>query len=207
MAGLDIIFLIVVLVFSVILHEVAHGSIANQLGDPTAKYAGRLTLNPLPHIDPVGSIILPLLLLITTNGQFVFGWAKPVPINPFNFRDKRFGDARVAAAGAMANLALALIFGLILRFIPGYIGSSLYVLFQYIVLINISLAVFNLIPLPPLDGSHILFAFLPQSQEEFKLFLQRWGMFLLLFFIVFLSDILIPIIQFLYRLIVGSPLA
>ena len=192
-----------------IIHEVAHGSVANQLGDPTAKYAGRLTLNPLAHLDPVGSFLLPLFLLATTGGRFVFGWAKPVPINPANLRDKKFGAARVAVAGAAANLALALIFGLIMRFMPGYvgpIGSTLYGMFQEIVLINLLLALFNLVPLPPLDGSHILFALLPATQTEFKLFLQRWGIFLLLFFIFFFSDLLLPIVQFLYRLIVGAPL-
>jgi len=209
MSGLEIIFGIFVLLFSVIIHEVAHGSVANQLGDPTAKYAGRLTLNPLAHLDPVGSFLLPLFLLVTTGGRFVFGWAKPVPINPANLRDKKFGAARVAVAGAAANLALALIFGLIMRFMPGYvgpIGSTLYGMFQEIVLINLLLALFNLVPLPPLDGSHILFALLPASQTEFKLFLQRWGIFLLLFFIFFFSDLLLPITQLLYRLIVGAPL-
>lgn len=192
-----------------IIHEVAHGSVANQLGDPTAKYAGRLTLNPLSHLDPMGSFLVPLLLFVGTGGRFVFGWAKPVPINPFNFRDKKFGEAWVAVAGAAANLALALIFGLIIRFTPGYvgpIGSAIYTMFQDIVLINLSLAVFNLVPLPPLDGSHVLFAMLPASQTEFKLFLQRWGIFIFLFFVFFLSGYLFPIIQFLYQLIVGAPL-
>jgi len=209
MTGIEIIFSLIILLFSVIIHEVAHGSVANQLGDPTAKYAGRLTLNPLAHLDPIGSFLVPLFLFATTQGRFVFGWAKPVPINPFNFRDKKFGEARVAAAGAGANLALALIFGMIIRFTPGYvgpIGSTIYTMFQDIVLINLLLAVFNIVPIPPLDGSHILFAFLPASQAEFKLFLQRWGIFIFLFFVFFLSGFLLPIIQFLYQLIVGAPL-
>jgi Zn-dependent protease len=209
MTGIEIIFVIIILIFSVVIHEVAHGNVANQLGDPTAKYAGRLTLNPLAHLDPVGSLLVPLFLFMVTGGRFVFAMAKPVPINPFNFRDKKFGEVRVAIAGATANFVLALIFGLIIRFTPGYvgpIGSAIYVMFQWVVFINLLLAVFNLVPIPPLDGSHVLFAFLPASQTEFKLFLQRWGLFILLFFIFFLSRFLFPIIQFLYQLIVGAPL-
>jgi Zn-dependent protease len=209
MTGIEIIFSLIILLFSVIIHEVAHGSVANQLVDPTAKYAGRLTLNPLAHLDPVGSFLVPLFLFATTSGQFVFGWAKPVPINPFNFRDKKFGELWVAIAGAAANFALALIFGLIIRFTPGYvgpIGSAIYIMFQDIVLINLMLAVFNLVPIPPLDGSHVLFALLPASQTEFKLFLQRWGIFIFLFFIFFLSGFIFPIIQSIYQLIVGAPL-
>ena len=111
------IFSLVVLLFSVIIHELAHGSVAYSLGDPTAKYAGRLTLNPLKHLDLFGSIILPLLLFIA-GSPFLFGWAKPVPINPYNFTDKKYGEIKVSVAGPASNLSIAIVFGLILRFIP-----------------------------------------------------------------------------------------
>jgi len=208
MTGIEVIFALIIFLFSVIIHEVAHGSVANQLGDPTAKYAGRLTLNPIPHIDPVGSILVPFLLFLA-HSPIIFGWAKPVPINPFNFRDKKFGELRVALAGATANLILALIFGLIMRFMPGYVGplgSAIYVMFQWVVFINLALAVFNLVPIPPLDGSHVLFALLPSSQAEFKLFMQKWGLVIFLFFLLFITPFLYPLIQFLYQLIVGAPL-
>ena len=118
---MEIIFLIVILLFSVVIHEVSHGVVANYLGDPTAKYAGRLTLNPLKHIDPIGSILVPLFLVIIRS-PFLIGWAKPVPINPYNFRDQKYGSAKVALAGPASNLAIAIFFGLMLRFVP--IGSS-----------------------------------------------------------------------------------
>jgi Zn-dependent protease len=206
---LIIIFSVIVLIFSVVIHEIAHGAVANSLGDPTAKFAGRLTLNPLKHLDWMGSLFLPLLLFFLTNGAFVFGYAKPVPVNPFNFRDQKYGQAKVAVAGVAANFALALVFGTILRFWPEVSNpffAGFYALAQQVVIINLVLAVFNLIPIPPLDGSHILFTFLPPSQEDFKIFLARYGFIFLLIIIFFLSSIISPILMFLYRLIVGSPL-
>jgi Zn-dependent protease len=185
------IFYFVILLFSVIAHELAHGYAAYTLGDPTAKYAGRLTLNPLKHLDPFGSIILPGLLLLASGGSGpVLGWAKPVPINPYNLKDQKWGDVKVAIAGPASNIALALIFGLLLRFIPAEIfamapGMSL--MFYYIVQINIMLAMFNLLPIPPLDGSWILFKFLPNSQtfERVRIFLQRYGLMILIFLLFF----------------------
>ena len=118
---MDFIFLIIILIFSVIIHEIAHGSVAYYLGDPTAKYAGRLTLNPLKHLDPVGSVIVPVFLAImaqVTGSGIIFGWAKPVPVNPYNFRDQKYGSLKVALAGPSSNLLVALIFGLTLRFVP-----------------------------------------------------------------------------------------
>ena len=155
------IFFLIVLLFSVIIHELAHGSVAYSLGDPTAKYAGRLTLNPIKHLDLFGSIILPLLLFIS-GSQVLVGWAKPVPINPYNFRDQKWGTLKVSIAGPASNLAIALVFGLLLRIIPSTFLEAqpgLFLIFSFIVWINMNLAIFNLLPIPPLDGSWILFKF------------------------------------------------
>ena len=203
------VFAIIIFLFSVILHEVAHGAMAERLGDPTARLAGRLSLNPLVHLDPIGSLLLPLLLILT-GSNIIFGWAKPVPINPLNFRDRKYGSAKSALAGPGANIAVAVVFGLILRFAPlagTSFGQNLASIFGLIVWINLLLAVFNLIPIPPLDGSHILFTFLPRGFDNLKLFLARYGFFILLFFIFFLFPIIIPIIEFLFSLIVGLPFA
>jgi len=200
MAGLEIIILIVILLFSVIIHELAHGYAALRLGDLTAQRAGRLTLNPIKHLDPVGSILLPALLILTNSG-IVFGWAKPVPVNPYNFRDKRWGSAKVAAAGPVSNITLALIFGLALRFLPVIPGLT--IMFLYIVRINLILALFNLIPVPPLDGSHILFSFLPRKAQNIKMAMSSYGLFLLLFVILFFFQYIILAVNFLTRLIIG----
>lgn len=208
---MEIIFLVIVLIFSVIIHEVAHGAVANYLGDPTAKHAGRLTLNPIKHIDPIGSIALPLLLIIMarfTGAGIIFGWAKPVPVNPYNFRDQKYGSAKVSIAGPGSNLAIALVFGMVLRFFPGLsVLPGIDIMFSYIVSINILLAVFNLLPIPPLDGSHILFAFLPRSMEKIKIFLSQAGFFLIILFIFFLSPVLSWIVRVIFDLIVGNNLS
>lgn len=157
---IDTLFIIIVIVFSVIIHEVMHGVAADRLGDPTARYAGRLTLNPIPHLDLFGSIILPILCALAPGG-FLFGWAKPVPYNPYNlFRAPRWGEAIVAVAGPASNLALALLAGLLIRsqLLPDITG-----ILMYIVAVNVSLTVLNLIPVPPLDGSKILSSVLPES--------------------------------------------
>ncbi|NCO80359.1 site-2 protease family protein [bacterium] len=207
---MEYLFLIIILIFSIVIHEVSHGAMANYLGDPTAKYAGRLTLNPIKHLDPIGSIILPLFLVIMaklTGGGIIFGWARPVPINPYNFRDQKYGSAKVALAGPGSNLALALVFGLALRFFPILdILPGLSLMFSYIVYINILLAVFNLLPIPPLDGSHILFTFLPYSMQNLKIILSQFGLFILLFIIFFFFHWLTLIINWIFTLIVGTPL-
>ena len=204
---LEYIIIILIFLFSVILHEVSHGSMAYYLGDPTAKNAGRLTLNPIKHLDPIGSILVPLILIISKAG-IIFGWAKPVPINPLNLSHKKYGEAKVAIAGPLANILIAVLFGLLIRFIPwGYSSFeiNLISIFGYICWINLLLAIFNLIPVPPLDGSHILFALLPRSADEIKIFLSRYGFFILIFFIFFLFRFVIPIINFIFTLIVGQP--
>ena len=207
---MEYLFLIIILVFSIVIHEVSHGAMANYLGDPTAKEAGRLTLNPLKHLDPIGSIILPLFLILmakVSGGGIIFGWAKPVPINPYNFRDQKYGSSKVALAGPAVNLVIALVFGLSLRFLSALVAfPGLDLMFSYIVYINILLAVFNLLPVPPLDGSHILFTFLPRGMENIKIFLSRFGFFILLFIIFFFSQWVVLIINWTFTLIVGAPL-
>ena len=203
MEVLTTIFFLIILLFSIVLHEVSHGSMANSLGDPTAKYAGRLSLNPIKHLDPIGSVLVPIFLLILTQGQFAIGWAKPVPINPYNFRNPKWDNAKVAIAGPGANILVALFFGLILRFFP--LPAALFALFSIICLLNLLLAIFNLIPIPPLDGSHILFSFLSERFRNFKIFLQQYGLFILLFFIFFGLRYVFLGVQTLYFLIVGQP--
>lgn len=179
---LETFFLIAILVISVIIHEVAHGVAANLLGDPTARMAGRLTLNPIPHIDPIGSIFVPLILSLLPGG-IIIGWAKPVPYNPYNLRAKRWGPALVAGAGPVVNIILALLTTLALRgsFALGLSLSAATLSFlSSIVLINLILAFFNLIPIPPLDGSRILTALLPYRYRYIMDGLERYGLFLII---------------------------
>jgi len=197
------IFSLIVLLFSVMIHEIAHGSVAYRLGDPTAKYEGRLTLNPLKHLDPFGSVILPLLLLLVTAGRGpIFGWAKPVPVNPYNFRDQKWGTLKVSIAGPAMNFLIAVIFGLSIRFF--HLPESLLLLFTIIIYYNLLWGIFNLVPIPPLDGSHILFKFLPESFWRFKMILQQYGLFILIFFIFFGLKLLIPVVFYFYQLLVGQ---
>ncbi len=161
--GIDTIFLVVVIIFSAIIHEVMHGVAADYLGDPTARYAGRLTLNPIPHLDMMGSIVLPLILALS-HSPFFFGWAKPVPYNPYNLRPGRFSEAIVAGAGPASNLAIALVFGIILR--AQLFDSSVNAILFIIVLVNVMLCIFNLIPVPPLDGSKVLESLLPRGLQS-----------------------------------------
>lgn len=203
------IFSLIILLFSVIAHELAHGYVANSLGDPTAKYSGRLTLNPIKHLDPFGSVILPLLLFIA-GSPFLFGWAKPVPVNPYNFTDKKYGELKVSIAGPATNFLLAIIFGLILRFVPYSLISAnqgIEIALTYIVVINIWLAVFNLIPIPPLDGSWILFSFLPLSMQGTKNFLKQYGIVILVLLILFAGSIWSAITGIIFQLITGHPLS
>jgi len=191
-------FLYIIIIFSAVLHEFFHGWTANYLGDPTAKYAGRLTLNPLKHLDMFGTVILPLFLLFFS-GAFI-GWAKPVPYNPYNLRDQKWGSAKVAIAGPAANFSLALIFSLVLRFLPAE-GFPLifYIPVSWIVYTNILLGVFNLLPFPPLDGSTILMSFFPQKAELFFR-IRAIGIFLALMTAIY---ILSPFAHLIYKLLVG----
>ena len=205
---MEYVFKILVLLFSVTIHEVAHGTVAYYLGDPTAKYAGRLSLNPLKHLDPFGSIILPIFLLLialkTSGKGIIFGYAKPVPINPYNFRDRKYGTLKVALAGPASNFSIAVFFGILIRVFSLPINSGLGLMFSFIVWINLLLAVFNLVPIPPLDGSHILFAILPDSMWKLKTALRQFGIFILFFIIFFFYPWIALIIRWLFLIITGS---
>lgn len=196
---MEIAFTVAVLIFSVVIHEVSHGVVAERLGDPTARLAGRLTLNPLKHLDPFGSVILPLMLSLLPGGV-VFGWAKPVPYDPRNLKHPGRDAALVAAAGPFSNLALAFIFGLLFRFFASEVGNSpvgalFPSLLAQVVIVNVWLALFNLVPIPPLDGSKVLFWLLPPSALEVRAFLERYGWFILLFFIFFGIGTIVPVVQ------------
>ena len=200
---ITIIFSVAILIMSVVIHEVAHGYAALFMGDVTAKYEGRLTMNPIKHLDPFGSVIFPLILAMI-NPNFVFGWAKPVPYNPYNLRNKRWGELLVAIAGPISNILLAILMGIVVRFGP-MIGlpTAFYDLAELTVVINIYLAVFNMMPIPPLDGSKVLFALFPESADKFRNALERYGIFFLLVFIFFLSGIISPIVEVLAKIILG----
>jgi len=188
--------MVVVLLFSIIIHEVAHGYVALLNGDPTARMLGRITLNPVPHIDPVGTILLPLILLLSHAG-ILFGWARPVPVNPLNYRNYRWGEFAVSAAGPVSNLVLAAVFSLLLRLGLGNVG--LVKLASFGVSINIFLALFNLIPIPPLDGSHILAMLLPRDLARLYSYLEPVGFVLIL--VLLFTGILWAIIMPFYRAI------
>ncbi|MDB5225705.1 MAG: peptidase [Candidatus Adlerbacteria bacterium] len=211
---MDIIFAIGVLVLSVVLHEVAHGYMANWLGDPTARLEGRLTLNPISHIDPIGSILLPALLVIT-HSPMLIGYAKPVPYNPYNLRGK-YAEGWVAFAGPGTNIILALIFGLIIRFFGAQLDATLLTAFGTIAYINMLLALFNLIPIPPLDGSKVLSSLflaispsLARGYDAFRLNFERLGVLtgtlLILMIFYFLSPYFSAGLVHLFDLLTGVP--
>lgn len=191
---LDFVVLLPVLFFSIVVHEVAHAWQARREGDDTAEKLGRITLNPLPHIDPWGSVLLPLLLYFG-NAPFMFGWAKPVPVNPNNYRTYPWGDIRVSLAGIVSNLGLAVLFTLVASIVeaigplPGGLPArAAGVVSQaafYGVFINLILAFFNLIPIPPLDGSHVMYYLLPRRLAEAYRRVARFGI-IIVFMLVFL---------------------
>ena len=223
MQGINFIFLIAILILSVVIHEVSHGYIAYLLGDPTAKRAGRLSMNPFKHLDLTGSFIVPLMLVLLKS-SFVFGWAKPVPYNPYNLKNQKWGPGLVAISGPLSNFLIAGVFGLVSLFLPldqtvkteiglaavngaaifgaGY-APALFYFSSMVVWINVFLGIFNLIPIPPLDGSKVLFSFLPYKWTNAQIFLEKYGFFILLFFLFSFSSVLLPVVFFLFRLFLG----
>ncbi len=195
---MDFLLIVPVLLFSVVVHEVAHAWQALREGDPTARDLGRITLNPLPHLDLMGSILVPAVLHFLP-GDFLFGWAKPVPVNPRNYRDYRAGDIRVSLAGIVANLALVVVCAGLLWLMaalglaaadggaPGSLAASISLMLTYGVFINLILAYFNLIPIPPLDGSHVLYHLLPPPLAARYRSAGRYGITVL-----FLTVVLFP---------------
>jgi Zn-dependent protease len=209
--------MILILIFSVVLHEMAHGYAASWLGDPTARLAGRLTANPIPHLDPLGSVILPGILIymnsLAPGSGLLFGWAKPVPYNPYNFTNQKWGEAIVAFAGPASNILLAIIFGTMIRFSEVLqLSASFVQIASMVVVLNIFLALFNLLPIPPLDGSKILPKFLPlglsMKYEQFRRVFEQniafgFGLVILLFIFV-LSQPLLDLTRWLAALMSGS---
>jgi Zn-dependent protease len=203
MQEINFIFGIAILVMSVVIHEVSHGYTAYVLGDPTAKESGRLTLNPFKHLDLYGSLIVPVLTFLT--GGFILGWAKPVPYNPYNLKDQRKGSALVGAAGPLSNFLVAVIFGLAIRYgsLFTFLPISFFQIAALIVVINLNLGIFNSIPIPPLDGSKILFNFLPSRWQNFELLLERFGFLILIVFLLVFYRLLLPLTVILFKLITG----
>lgn len=202
MDPLTSILVVVIVILSVVVHEVAHGYAALWLGDTTAHYAGRLSLNPIKHMDLMGSFIIPLLLSFS---GVIFGWAKPVPYNPYNLKNRRWGEVLVAIAGPISNFLLALIFAMFIRLVAGDeagMTSIVYVAVM-IVQVNLVLAIFNLIPIPPLDGSKILFSILPNQYGQLRMTLERFGFLFVLIFVFFFWQLFLPIIDIFFKLLTG----
>jgi len=203
------------ILIAITFHELSHGFVANKLGDPTAKMMGRLTLNPIAHIDLIGTVLMPLMLIIFTNGQFVFGYAKPVPINPMNFKNPKRDMAISAAAGPITNLLLAILSMLILRLLiiplavlfPESLNLTviepLIMIFKSSVIINVILAVFNMIPIPPLDGGRVLTGFLPYKHAVSFSRIEPFGFIIVIFLIAtgIANYFVLPLVNFFLRVL------
>jgi Zn-dependent protease len=185
---MNVILIVVVLLFSIVVHEVAHAWQARREGDDTAERLGRITLNPIPHLDPMGSFIVPALLYFSGSG-FLFGWARPVPVNKANYRDPVAGDIRVSLAGIVSNIGLAVIATLLMAVVAkiesvvgslGVVGDAIYGALDYGILINLILAFFNLLPIPPLDGSHVMAHLLPEGLRRPYQRVSQWGILILI---------------------------
>ncbi len=203
MTPINAIFYVAILIMSVVIHEISHGFMAEYFGDKTARHAGRLTLNPIKHLDLFGSILLPAFLVLSHAG-FMFGWAKPVPYNPYNLSNRKWGTIAVAGAGVLANFFIAILFGIILRFGISFGASpDFYFIVSAIVIVNLALGIFNLVPIPPLDGSRIFLSFLPSFFDRVVDILEQYSIVFLIIFIVYFSKYLYPILAFLFKLITG----
>jgi len=197
----DQLFYLIVLIFSIVIHEVAHGYAALYYGDTTARDHGRLTLNPLKHIDLFGSIILPLILFMT-GSPYMVGWAKPVPYNPMRLTNEKKGTRFVAVAGILANLIIVAVFVVIIRSFSAYMSESMIQLSLLVILVNLVLATFNLLPVPPLDGSKILASFMSPRMREIVEY-PRGGLMIVFFIVaIFLWQYLAPLVFRLYSLLV-----
>ena len=190
---------ILILIVSIVAHEVAHGLAALWQGDRTAKDAGRLTLNPIAHIDMVGSILIPVGLFLI-GSPFLFGWAKPVPINPYNFRNLKYGEALVAFAGPLVNIIFVAIFTLLIHFVP--MNAVYMTVCQTAILVNLVLALFNLIPIPPLDGSKILFAFIPRTYYKLRKLLETRNFIFLMIVIILVWNVFQPAVFWIFERLV-----
>lgn len=200
---MDALFYILIVLFSVVIHEVSHGYMAYMLGDSTAKMQGRLTLNPISHLDPIGSVVLPAILYFS--GAPVIGWAKPVPFNPYNLRAGKWGPAMVAAMGPISNIIVAVFFSILIRLnlLFAFASPVFNELCLVIVSLNIVLAIFNMIPLPPLDGSKVLFAALPYHLRHIEAFLERFGLVFIILFLFWGAGFVIPLTRFFVGILVG----
>jgi Zn-dependent protease len=192
---MDALIIIIAVLYSIIFHELAHGYVADYLGDYTARYSGRLTLNPLAHLDPIGSILLPIFTYLT--GGFIFGWARPVPVNPFNFKNPKRDMAIVGIAGPLTNIFLALIFAFLFKTLSPILPLNQDI-FLFLIRINLVLAIFNLLPIPPLDGSRVFLSFLPMEKQ---IYLEQFGIILVFIFLFFAFPLIISIVNFLTNLI------
>jgi len=206
---MTLLMLFIILIFSVILHECAHGLAAERCGDPTARQAGRITLNPIPHLDPIGSILIPgimILMSLVTGSGFIFGWAKPVPINPYNFNDPKRDMMWVGLAGPATNFAVALFLALVFRLLAVSASLGAVILF-YGITINLILGFFNLIPIPPLDGSRILTGLLPEEYAYKLSRIEPFGfMILIILFISGIFSFIFTLVLRLSLLLTGMPL-
>ncbi|MEX1052720.1 MAG: site-2 protease family protein [Patescibacteria group bacterium] len=212
---MEYLFFFVILIFSIVIHEVSHGFVADKMGDPTARLQGRLTLNPLPHLDMVGSIILPLFLIIT-GSPILFGWAKPVPFDPFNLKNPRKDSAIISMAGPLSNLTIAVIFSIIARIllVSSFPAAEFLIsLAMSAVFINVILGVFNLIPIHPLDGFKVVGGLLSEKQANEWYQLERYGIIFLLALLFLpvggsnmLNIILGPVIRFILNILLPETL-
>ncbi len=191
---------VLILLISVVIHEVSHGYTAELLGDPTPRLQGRLSLNPIKHLDFYGSFIVPI---VTSMFGMTFGWAKPVEWNPYNVKNRRVGEILISVAGPASNLFLALVFGLSIRFFGEILPQSTLSIFTYIVIVNVVLCIFNLLPIPPLDGSKILFNLLPNKLVNIRNILEQNRLITIFVLIFVLWPIFEPVVPFVFSLITG----